>query len=366
MSNQMIPDQPDAAEARSTDPGRFQQRHDAEPVLEQQRQPRRLRARPARCCSSGSRWCCGCSPAPTRSRPRCRPRRRSTGQLTFTTLLNVLLFVVWLAWLFFVVCVVVEVLAARRGGLAQPVPLGGPLQKLARALVGALLLAEVISGPAASALAAPVEHIGCARSRRRRPPDSRPSDDVREAQQQVERRAAHEITAQEHLVGHKVYTVAAPKDGYHDNLWDIAERHLGDGRRYQEIYELNKGLLQLDGRRLELARLIQPGWNLVMPDDAVGVQRMSAAAAGGDARRQPRSSSEPDAPGASHGQRAGRGAGDARRAARHRPAGGDRPGGAGLRAAPPDRCRVGRRGRRGRAARRGDAVAGRVPRPRAA
>ena len=61
-----------------------------------------------------------------------------TGQLTFETLLNLLLFVVWLAWLFFVVCVVVEIVAARRGGLAQPVPLGGPLQKLARALVGAL------------------------------------------------------------------------------------------------------------------------------------------------------------------------------------------------------------------------------------
>ena len=198
-----------------------------------------------------------------------------TGQLTFTTLLNVLLFVVWVAWLFFVVCVVVEIVAARRGGLAQPVPLGGPIQKLARALVGALLLAEVISGPAASAMA-PAEHSGTE--------VAAAADGVRQAdrtadaeQTRAERRAAHEITAQEHLVGHKVYTVAAPKDGYHDNLWDIAERLLGDGRRYREIYELNKGLVQLDGRKLELARLIQPGWNLVVPDDAVGVHRMTAA-----------------------------------------------------------------------------------------
>jgi hypothetical protein len=195
-----------------------------------------------------------------------------TGQLTFTTLLNVLLFVVWLAWLFFVVCVGVEVAAARRGGLAHPVPLGGPVQKLARALVGALLLAEVISGPAASAMA-PVEHSGAeaataaaaVRADERAVPESR-----------SEHRAPHEVTAQEHLVGHKVYTVAAPKDGYHDNLWDIAERVLGDGRRYREIYELNKGLVQPDGRKLELARLIQPGWNLVVPEDAVGVHRMTA------------------------------------------------------------------------------------------
>ncbi len=196
-----------------------------------------------------------------------------TGQLTFTTLLNVLLFVVWLAWLFFVVCVAVEVSAARRGGLAQPVPLGGPVQKLARALVGALLLAEVISGPAASAMAP--EHSGAevaAASVVQDTQQATPDAD----QTRAERRAAHEVTAQEHLVGHKVYTVAAPKDGYHDNLWDIAERLLGDGRRYREIYELNKGLVQLDGRKLELARLIQPGWNLVVPDDAVGVHRMTA------------------------------------------------------------------------------------------
>ena len=194
-----------------------------------------------------------------------------TGQLTFTTLLNVLVFVVWLAWLFFVVCVVVEIAAARRGGLAQPVPLGGPVQKLARALVGALLLAEVISGPGASA--AGPEHSGAEVAAASVVQDQA-APEARETR--AERRAAHEITAQEHLVGHKVVTVAAPKDGYHDNLWDIAERVLGDGRRYREIYELNKGLVQPDGRKLELARLIQPGWNLVVPEDAVGVHRMTA------------------------------------------------------------------------------------------
>ena len=195
-----------------------------------------------------------------------------TGQLSFSTVLDVLFFVVWVAWLLFLVCVVVEVVAARRGGLAQPVPLSGPVQRLARALVGAALLAEVISGPAASAVAP--ERVTPEVS------TSGVAQQAADAQQQAptpsERKAAHEIRLQEHLVGHKVYGVAAPKDGYHDNLWDIAERHLGDGRRYKEIFELNKGLLQPDGRRLELSRLIQPGWNLVMPDDAVGVRRLES------------------------------------------------------------------------------------------
>ena len=212
-----------------------------------------------------------------------------TGQLTFGTLINVLLFVVWVAWLFFVVSVAVEVRAARRGGLAQPVPLAGPVQKLARTLVGALLLAEVLSGPAASA-AAPTRDTGSSGAVAATTASAVPQQEQATPEAEptgAERRAVHEVTTQEHLVGHKVYTVAAPKDGYHDNLWDIAERHLGDGRRYREVYELNKGLEQVDGRRLELARLIQPGWNLVMPEDAVGVQRMEASPVPEDLPLQP-------------------------------------------------------------------------------
>ena len=90
----------------------------------------------------------------------------------------------------------------------------------------------------------------------------------------VEDRA--DAAAQEQAA-HKIYTVKAPTDGYHDNLWDIAEKHLGDGRRYHEIFELNQDKVQVDGRKIELARLIQPGWELTMPDDAVGVERIAAA-----------------------------------------------------------------------------------------
>ena len=279
MSNQTTPGQPDSTvEPRSTDPSRFQQR---QPASEETSGGSRVLAGLGLLAlvvgiPAGLWLLAGSDPFPT-SLP---DKETLTGQLTFETLLNLLLFVVWLAWLFFLVCVVVEIAAARRGGLAQPVPLGGPLQKLARALVGAVLLAEVISGGAASA-AAPADNAGGAgaASASAVAGQQRAADDAADAEQlqAEERRAAHEIREQEHLVGHKVYTVAAPKDGYHDNLWDIAERHLGDGRRYKEIYELNKGLNQPDGRKLQLARLIQPGWNLVMPEDAVGVQRMREA-----------------------------------------------------------------------------------------
>ena len=48
--------------------------------------------------------------------------------------------------------------------------------------------------------------------------------------------------------------VKAPEGRYHHNLWDIAEEHLGDGRRWKEIFELNKGRPQPDGGELVIGR----------------------------------------------------------------------------------------------------------------
>ncbi len=198
-------------------------------------------------------------------------------QLSVEDLLTVLVAVVWLTWAYFLVCVVVEVIAARRGGLARPVPLAGPLQRLAQVLVGALLLSGLLAAPAqasmvAEAANAPTGPVASAAV------TGGPSAAVTSsaAAQSTQTDTADESDS---LTGKRVYDVKAPKEGYHDNLWDIAERHLGDGRRYKEIYELNKDREQLDGRQLDLARLIQPGWGLVMPDDATGVARVSAPAA---------------------------------------------------------------------------------------
>ena len=37
----------------------------------------------------------------------------------------------------------------------------------------------------------------------------------------------------------KMYTVNPPVGRFHESLWEIAQNHLGDGRRYREIFELN-------------------------------------------------------------------------------------------------------------------------------
>jgi hypothetical protein len=68
----------------------------------------------------------------------------------------------------------------------------------------------------------------------------------------------------------KIYIVEPPEGRFHESLWEIAARHLGDGRRYHEIFEMNAGRIQPDGTKLTIASLIRPGWVLMMPHDAHG------------------------------------------------------------------------------------------------
>lgn len=50
-----------------------------------------------------------------------------------------------------------------------------------------------------------------------------------------------------------------------DNLWDLAEKHLGDPRRWREIYKLNRGHEQANGYTLTDPDEIHVGWVLALP-----------------------------------------------------------------------------------------------------
>ena len=50
-----------------------------------------------------------------------------------------------------------------------------------------------------------------------------------------------------------------------DSLWRLARIHLGAGDRWQEIFDLNRGTPQADGRSLTNPDLIQIGWVLELP-----------------------------------------------------------------------------------------------------
>ncbi|MEP7088730.1 MAG: hypothetical protein ABI776_01380 [Nocardioidaceae bacterium] len=223
-------------------------------------------------------------------------REDLTRPLTTDAILVVLRAVVWLVWLQFVACLLVETVSlVRGGGLPRPVPLSGPSQQLARALVGSVLVggsllastgvgtAVAVPAPTAGDTVTSVVHHGASPATAQPGGDAQPAAELGSAPQ-----STPEATSAPHagvpqgmkdVIGKRVYVVKPPTGHYHDNLWDIAERHLGNGRRWHEIFALNQRRLQPDGEELQLGRLIQPGWVLIMPNDATGLTRVERAPA---------------------------------------------------------------------------------------
>ncbi|MFI8853556.1 BTAD domain-containing putative transcriptional regulator [Streptomyces sp. NPDC053499] len=216
--------------------------------------------------------------------------------------INVLTVVVWLAWAQFTACVLVEAKAALSGvGLPARVPGAGPSQLLARQLITAILLL----GSSTASFAPGLTHLGhtvqphhpsqTVASAQLLPGQQRPagaegqpdaggmhvmggggSDTVvlagggsgGERAGTARQASAHGDTSRAGQT--KFYRIQPPVGRHHDSLWEIAERHLDDGRRYKEIYRLNKDRVQPDGSRLSEASLIRPGWIMEMPADAHG------------------------------------------------------------------------------------------------
>ena len=50
-----------------------------------------------------------------------------------------------------------------------------------------------------------------------------------------------------------------------NTLWGLARTHLGSGFRWPEIFALNEGVDQVDGRTLRNPDLILIGWVLEIP-----------------------------------------------------------------------------------------------------
>ncbi len=209
------------------------------------------------------------------------------------TLLGVLAVIVWLAWLHFVVCLGVEAVAEiRHRGLAPSVPGGGiGTQYLARKVVVAIALligtsVATIGPVAAATAAAPTspsvtssvtssvvttsastpQQAGTASapgaSTAAGAPDASTLPRLGDLKEATQHDMAQGVTT--------YYRVQPPKGRHYDTMWDIADRYLGSGIRYKEIWELNKGLDQGDGRTLNNADLIQPNWVLRLPNDAKG------------------------------------------------------------------------------------------------
>ncbi len=206
--------------------------------------------------------------------PRSMPSAETlTQRLDITALMHVLVIIVWLAWVQLTACVLVEAYAGIRGvGLPARVPLAGGPQALAHRLVVAALLLFTATTAVMPALTAPrATHVQRLGPPERPEPVQAHHAEPASLDTQAQPRQDQPDLMEKNAV-RKIYRVRPTPGRHHESLWEIAEKCLGDGRRYREIYSLNKGKPQPDGTRLTMASLIRPGWVLDMPADATHVE----------------------------------------------------------------------------------------------
>lgn len=170
------------------------------------------------------------------------------------TIVKALALVCWVAWLHILLSVAVEVHAYVRGTIARHVPFGALVQPAVRQLViAAALILGGLRSPHDVRLAvvapSPVAALVDPSPSPAAPVANAPAMTARDPQQ-----PAPTITVR-------------PRD----SLWRIAERHLGSGVRWRELWELNRDRDFPDGRHFHNPNLIQPGWTLVCPPDAIDV-----------------------------------------------------------------------------------------------
>lgn len=167
-------------------------------------------------------------------------------------LINVLACACWVIWILVVWSAAAESRAWLQGRSAGPVPFGGFVQPIVRELI---VSATLLFGTLRPSAAAQISYVT----------DRSTLAVVTPPAPAVELAAR----ADQAVVSEPVGGTCTVKP--RDNLWRLAEEHLGDGMRWREIWMLNKGLEQIDGRHFNDSNLIRPGWVLRMPGDALGV-----------------------------------------------------------------------------------------------
>ncbi len=191
-----------------------------------------------------------------------------------TLFLVVVKVVSWAAWASFVASTLVELASRIRGRATPHLPGLGAAQWLSAQLISSVALAAgspaalVMAAvpPAAVVAAAPAALADTATASRDAGdgPVRFASADTRSGLGQVTTTGTQGPPGQAHArvlrLTHSAYQVRRG-----DCLWTIAERHLGDGDRYTEIAQLNRGRVMTDGARFTQPDVIRPGWVLRMP-----------------------------------------------------------------------------------------------------
>jgi DNA-binding SARP family transcriptional activator len=233
-----------------------------------------------------------------------------------TLFLAAVRYISWLAWAAFTICAVVEAVSRARGRAAPRLPVIAPVQGLAAALVGAAVLGLMPAPHLLRAAPPPPPRPGPAAATaplRPGPPAGQAPAPAPPRPPAAPPRALTAAAAVTHGPAGRAGAVAAACTHVvvrGDDLWDIARADLGDPLRWPEIFGLNRGRPQPDGRRLTDPDRIYPGWILLLPggatchhpgrDGAAGHPPGHRASPRPPAPRAPRRT-QPGRPGPHHG-----------------------------------------------------------------
>ncbi|NUT46332.1 MAG: transcriptional regulator [Saccharothrix sp.] len=195
------------------------------------------------------------------------------GPMTTVFLLDVLACLTWLVWALFTLDVARCAVDVAREERLPDLSAAGPVHRIAAVLVGAVLIC--VLGQRSGTLASDVSSAGLgavdvvAAAPAWNPVPERPAVRSSSAAETVLQSTAS-VGAVERSVRAKSAVVLAydPEIGVYDSLWRMAERTLGDGNRWPEVYELNKGKSQPGGGTFTRPSLVFPGEEMVLPDDA--------------------------------------------------------------------------------------------------
>jgi len=175
------------------------------------------------------------------------------GNISAQVIINTLACIVWLAWAQVALSAIAEAVAVHRRRATRPVRgVAAPIQlTIGRLVATAALLFSLAPRPAIATPVKPLTVAAAPAASWSEPPRPAPATTPASATPQPVERSRSQGRA---------WTVRRG-----DNLWDIALLALGSGERFKEIFELNVGKPQPDGRRLIDPGVLEPGWVLNLP-----------------------------------------------------------------------------------------------------